>query len=116
MLIQLNSNGKDSTGIVTITTKGKPFKTLESKGKAMPVELDLNSYYLVKFTRPGYITKIVYVDTKVPSGREQTEFVKFTCFVDLFKEDGKTKASAKPAGGIKYNAEMKDFDEDKTYN
>jgi hypothetical protein len=110
--IQLNNNGKDSTGLITITTKSRSFKTIKSKGNPIPIELNFNSYYLIKCTRPGYITKIVYIDTKVPDGREQKEFAKFNLFINLFEEDGKTKPSDKPVGGIKYNVKYEDFDEE----
>ena len=110
---KLHINGQDSTGLITITKNGKPFKTIQSSGIKYPLALDLNSYYLFKCTKPGYITKIVFFDTKVPGRNEKDDFAKFTCFVELFKEDGKTKPADKPIGGVKYSNELKDFDYDK---
>jgi len=115
MTFLLYINGQDSTGLITITKNGKPFKTINSDGMVYSMALDLNSKYLFKCTKPGYVTKTVFFNTKVPIGNEKDEFALFKCTVDLYKEDGKTQPYEKPVGEIKYNKKLKDFDYFKNY-
>ena len=113
VFVLVNANGNDSTSAVTITANSKPYKTLASTGRALPLDLDLNTYYLVKCTRAGYQDKTIVIDTKVPKGRELQKFAQFNCYVTLLKNNN-TKPTNKPIGGVKYNPTINEFDQDQS--
>lgn len=110
--ITVQSEGGDSTGItINVSKNKKPDKIIKYEGAHFPVALDLNSYYLLKFSKTGFITKAVYVNTKIPKGREKDDFARFIMDVVL-KKKTKDKSSdyINFVGGIKYDTTAQDFD------
>ena len=109
--IKLYTQDADSTsGIIKITKNGNFFKKINSDGNRYPIELDLNSNYLFKCSKKGYNTKVVYIDTSVPAGREKEEFANFIIDVELQKKvKGEKIDSSIPIGGVEYIPTEGDF-------
>lgn len=110
--IEVTMPGFDSTGaLITITKNGAHYQTILSEGIRYPVALDFNANYLITCSKKGFTPKVVYFDTKVPSGREKGDFAKFLMTVELHKIiKGKKIYSSKPVGGVKFNSEDDDFE------
>ncbi len=92
---------------VTITRKGEPFKILDPGQGETSVELPLGYEYLFAFSKLGYVTENIYIDTHVPENREKGTFKKQNFKVELEKERDKE------AGGdirLAYNMKLEDFD------
>jgi hypothetical protein len=107
----LSIPGDSAGGTINITKEGNPYKKINSEGVSYPVALDFNSRYLVECSKNGYTTKVIYINTAIPDGREKEEFAKFTATIELHKVvKGKMTDATKPVGGIKYNTAFGDFD------
>lgn len=102
--------------LVTITRDGKPYRVIDpNKGKYF-IDLELNSEFTFTFTKPGYITKAVIVDTHIPNGREKDDFAKFTAEVNLnLQPKDEIVTYSQPVGRIKYSGAAGDFDFDHDY-
>ena len=100
-------NGDLKNSQVTITRKGEPFKILDPAQGETTVELPLGYEYLFAFTKLGYVTENIYIDTHVPENREKRTFKKQNFKVELEKERDKESG-----GDIKlaYNMSLQDFD------
>lgn len=111
--VKIALDGPDSTGVINLMKGGKVVKSILAKEtESIPMSLDLNSYYLIKCSKTRYTTKIVYVDTKVPAGREKEEFANFTITVVLLRNvNPKEKEPTKPIGGVAYSKVTADFDQ-----
>ncbi len=103
---------------ITITKNGAPYKVLDPNGGAkFNVDLELGAEFLFTYTKMGYITKSVVVDTHIPEGREKEEFAKFTADVEIIKQpEGQLITYTQPVGRIKYSMNAGDFDFDKDYS
>jgi hypothetical protein len=104
------SDGDSTGGKINITKNGSSFKIISSEGIKYPLSLDLNSKYVMKCSKNGFVTKVVYIDTHIPAGREKEDFAKFTATVELFKTDQGKADSEKRVGEIKYSKVDGDFD------
>jgi len=112
--INLSMPETDSTGgIIEISKNGISCATIYPKGKETIFSLDLDKYYLLKFSKNGFTSKVVYFDTKVPVGREKEEFAKFTVDVELKKTPKGRPDKIKTVGGVKYDSIIGDFDKSK---
>lgn len=111
----VQKGGLDNS-LITITKNGGTYRVIDpSKGK-YPVELELGAEYVMTFTKPGYITKAVMVDTHVPKGRENEEFAKFLAEVELeMQPPDQVITYSQPVGRIKYSNQSSDFDFDNDY-
>jgi hypothetical protein len=133
LFISLSSNAQDAAvftvrlkmeveegtlehALITITKNGKPDRVIDpSKGK-YNIDLDLGAEYALAFTKMGYVSKTVIIDTHVPKGREQDEFAKFSATVELAKQpENEVVTYSQPVGRIKYSMMAGDFDYDKDY-
>lgn len=113
------SFGKTSVSHSTITIyidSTSVFRDLQSdaNGRCM-FPLPLQRVYLIKFSNPGFVTKIIEVDTRVPQNMEANYLFEFS--IDLFEEITELDVSMlkKPVGKIIFNARTNLFDYDQNY-
>jgi hypothetical protein len=109
-------SGSLENALITITKNGKTDRVIDPNKGKYSVDLDLGAEYALVFTKMGYITKTVMIDTHVPNGREKEEFAKFTATVELAKQpEDEVITYSQPVGRIKYSVPFGDFDFDKDY-
>ncbi|MFL5763420.1 MAG: hypothetical protein ACJ77K_05705 [Bacteroidia bacterium] len=108
--------GSLDNSLITITKSGQTYRTIDpSKGK-YNIDLELGGDYLMTFTKTGYITKQVMVNTAVPNGREDDDFAKFIAEVSLEKQpEDQVITYSQPVGRIKYIPADNDFGFDNDY-
>ncbi len=100
-------DGDLKNSLVTITRRGEPFKILDPGKGENTAELPLGYEYTFAFTKLGYITQNVIIDTHVPENRERGKFRKQIFSVELGKErDKDVQYNIKLA----YNMDIADFD------
>lgn len=108
--------GGMENALITITKNGSPYKVIDSKSK-YNLDLELGADFLLTFTKPGYITKSLAVDTHVPSGHEKDEFNQYIATVELAKQPEDQEITyTQPVGKIKYAQVEGQFDADKDYS
>lgn len=56
-----------------------------AKKNTFELDLDLDSYYTIRVSKPGYCEKTVYLDTHMPP--DQVKYDAYKCFVNLEPED-----------------------------
>lgn len=99
-------DGDMKNALVTITMRNEPYKVLDpTKGEEV-VDLPLGYEYEFKFTKLGYATKSIIIDTHVPEHREERAFKKQHFKVELEKEPNGGQSNVKLA----YNMKIADFD------
>jgi hypothetical protein len=108
--------GKLDNSLISITRDGQPYKVIDpSKGK-YKLDLEMGSNFVFTFTKPGYVTKAVIVDTHIPKGREAEYFNEFGADVTLEPQpEDKIITYSQPVGKIKYSNVSGDFDFDNDY-
>lgn len=108
--------GKLDNSLITITRNGQPYRVIDpNKGKYV-LDLELNSDFVFAFTKMGYISKSVIIDTHVPKGREEEYFNEFIAEVTLEPQpEDKIITYSQPVGKIKYANASGDFDYDNDY-
>jgi hypothetical protein len=106
--IEMKVKGGDMKNAqVTVTRKNEPFKILDPAKGETTIEVPLGYEYLFTFTKLGYITQYIIIDTHVPENREIKPFRKQEFKVELQKESSKeTSENIKLA----YNMGLADFD------
>jgi hypothetical protein len=100
-------DGDLKNSLVTIARKDAPFKVLDPGKDENTVELPLGYEYVFTFTKLGYTSQNIYVDTHVPEKRENEEFKKQVFKVELEKEPNK---EARSNIKITYSMAINDFD------
>lgn len=106
--IAMKVKGGDlKNALVTVTRKNEPFKILDPSKGETTIEVPLGYEYLFTFTKLGYITQYIIIDTHVPENRELKPFKKQEFKVELQRESSKDVAE-----NIKltYNMGLADFD------
>jgi hypothetical protein len=112
---QVESGNLDNA-LITITKDGRADRVIDPNKGKYSVDLDLGAEYALVFTKMGYVTKTVIIDTHVPNGREKEDFAKFTATVELAKQpEDEVITYSQPVGRIKYSMQNGDFDFDKDY-
>ncbi|MDF2438508.1 MAG: hypothetical protein K0Q95_2884 [Bacteroidota bacterium] len=107
--------GGMENALITITKNGTPYRVIDSKAK-YKLDLELGAEFLLVFTKPGYITKSIAVDTRVPNGREKEEIREYIATVELAKQPEDQEITyTQPVGRIKYSTMESEFDADKDY-
>lgn len=99
-------DGDLKNALVTITRKGEPFNILDPGKGETSVELPLGYEYQFSFTKLGYVTQNVYIDTHVPENREKGTFRKQIFKVVLVKE----REDDRPDVRLAYSMDIEDFD------
>ncbi|MCW3083723.1 MAG: hypothetical protein JWP12_1089 [Bacteroidetes bacterium] len=109
-------HGGLENSLITITRDGKPYRVIDPNKGKYNIDLELGSEFSFTFTKPGYITKVVIVDTHVPNGREKEEFAKMVSEVSLQPQpEDQIVTYSQPVGKIKYTMARGDFDFDNDY-
>lgn len=112
--------GKKNISDVLITVHldtSEVFNTLQSDGKgSCSFQLLLHKNYTVRFSKEGYVTKIITVDTKLPKYLDKNYLFAFSA--ELFEEIPEVNVSVlkKPIAKIAYNPFKKNFDYDYKYS
>ncbi|MES2284443.1 MAG: hypothetical protein V4547_02060 [Bacteroidota bacterium] len=114
-------NGDLKNSQITITKTEAPYIVIEPNKEGDAVDLPLGFEYTITFTKMGYNTKRMLVDTHVPENREKGDFERQIADVTLEKLSGKLEDNyVQMIGKIKYSMTKADFDkvpaakEDKT--
>ena len=82
------------------------------------VDLDLNKDYIFEFTKDGYVTKKININTNVPDKYADKYFTPIFFAVELFQQydEVNTIVFTKPVGLIKFYDKVGDFDYDVDYS
>jgi hypothetical protein len=108
--------GKLENALITITRDGQPYRVIDPNKGKYKLDLELNSNFVFVFTKMGYISKSVIVDTHVPKGREAEYFAEFLAEVTLEPQpEDQIITYSQPVGKIKYSVPAGDFDYDNDY-
>ena len=109
-----NGDYKDCS--IRLTRNGKDAGTISGK-KNLRFKLDFNYDYLLAFSKPGYITKKITVNTTVSPEREQQSFEPYMIGVKLFKqyEGINIVVYNQPVAKIRFNPVIDNFDYDVDY-
>lgn len=106
--IAMKVKGGDlKNALVTVTRKNEPFKILDPAKGENTIDIPLGYEYLFTFTKLGYTTQYIIVDTHVPENRETKPFRKQEFKVELQKESSKETADNKK---LAYKKSIDDFD------
>lgn len=99
---------KNNTTGETNTVAGAP---------KLDLSLKINSDYVISFSKPGYITKRIAINTNTPVDRASQGFYPFNFEVVIFKQyDGvNIVIFNQPVGKISFNRLIDDFDYDTDY-
>jgi len=96
---------------ITITKTGAAYLVIEPNKEGDAVDLPLGFEYTITFTKRGYNTKRILVDTHVPENREKGDFERQVSEVSLEKISGKLEDNyVQLIGKIIYNKIKADFD------
>lgn len=107
-------NGDLKNSQITITKTDAPYIVVEPNKEGDAVDLPLGFEYTITFTKMGYNTKRMLVDTHVPENRERGDFERQISEVTLEKLSGKLEDNyVQMIGKIKYSMSKADFDFDK---
>jgi hypothetical protein len=109
-------NGNFMETIVTIKKDGATVFTMPGK-ENMKVKLQFNNDYVLSFSKPGYITKSIAVNTDVPPERMAQAFEPYKIGVKLFRqyEGVNIVVYSQPVARIYFNPSLDDFDYDVDY-
>lgn len=78
-------NGNFDASMVYVRRDNKTVITVKGK-RNLELRLDFNAEYVVDFTKPGYITKTIEINTRVPEKRRKNGFEPYKIGVRLFKQ------------------------------
>lgn len=79
------------------------------------IQLDLNKSYLLEFSKPGFMERLILVDTKVPEGKSHKRFT-YDFEIEMpFRYCDTGSYAVQPVARIIYNNEDGNFDYDLEY-
>ncbi len=109
-------NGDFDQAIVYLRRGGETVGAFKGQ-KNMNMRLEYNAEYQLDFTKPGYITKSISVNTSVPEERRKFGFDSYKIGVRLFKQyEGVNIAIYnQPVASIKYLPELDEIGYDTDY-
>jgi hypothetical protein len=84
---------------------------------ALPIfiQLDLNKSYLLEFSKPGFLERLVLIDTKVPNGKKNKHF-SYEFEIEMpFRYCDTGAYAIQPIARIIYDNESGEFNYDKEY-
>jgi hypothetical protein len=112
----VNGGGLENA-LITITKNGSPYRVIDPSKSKYKLDLELGAEFLLVFTKQGYITKSLLVDTHVPNGREKEEIREYIATVELAKQpEDQVITYTQPVGRITYSNLEGEFDADKDYS
>ena len=109
-------NGDFNETIVYLRRGGETVGAFKGQ-KNMNMRLEYNADYQLDFTKPGYITKSIHVNTTVPEERRKYGFDSYKIGVRLFKqyEGVNIVIYNQPVASIKYLPELDEIGYDTDY-
>jgi hypothetical protein len=109
-------NGNFQQTVVTVKKDGATIFTVPGK-TYLKIRLEFNNDYVLSFSKPGYITKMIAVNTAVPPERMAQSFEPYKIGVKLFRQyDGvNIVVFNQPVARIHFNPSIDDFDYDVDY-
>lgn len=109
-------NGNYDNSLVVLKKNGETVFTLPGE-KNMRLKLECDNNYVVAFSKPGYITKQIQVDTRAPEERRRQGFDPYKIGVRLYKQYSGINIVVynQPVASIRYMASLDDFGYDTDY-
>lgn len=109
-------NGDFDQSLVYLRRGGQTVGAFKGQ-KNMNIRLEYNAEYQLDFTKPGYITKSIHVNTAVPEERRKFGFDSYKIGVRLFKQyDGvNITIYNQPVASIRYLPELDEIGYDTDY-
>ncbi|MBK9637218.1 MAG: hypothetical protein IPO63_05180 [Bacteroidetes bacterium] len=108
--------GNMSEVIVKVKKDGKDAFT-QSGASKMRFKLDFNKKYTLIFSKPGYISKTIEVNTKAPAGRISSGFDPYKIGVKLFLQNQENMVIYNQAvAQIKYDQNLDEFNFETDYS
>lgn len=109
-------NGDFDQALVYLRRGGQTVAAFKGQ-KNMNIRLEYNAEYQLDFTKPGYITKSIHVNTAVPEERRKLGFDSYKIGVRLFKQyDGvNITIYNQPVASIRYLPELDEIGYDTDY-
>ncbi len=102
--------------VVKVRKDGKDAFT-QSGASKMRFKFDYNRKYSLIFTKPGYITKTIEINTNAPSSRITQGFDPYKIGVKLFLQNEENKVVYnQPVAHIKYDQNLDEFNFDTDYS
>lgn len=112
-------NGSAKEGEIKLYENGNFVETyVADRSGKFKVDLDINNDYIFEFSKDGYVTKKININTKVPEGSEDKRFTPIYFSVELFRQhdDVNIIVFTQPVGVIKFYESIGDFDYDVDYS
>ena len=109
-------NGNYDQSLVVLKKNGETVFTLPGE-KNLRLKLEFNEDYVVAFSKPGFITKQVRVDTRVPAERLELGFDPYKIGVRIYKqyEGVNIVVYNQPVACVRFMASLDDFGYDTDY-
>ncbi|MBK7964072.1 MAG: hypothetical protein IPK10_01270 [Bacteroidetes bacterium] len=108
--------GNMSDVVIKVKKEGKDAFT-QSGASKMRFKLDFNKKYTLIFTKPGYISKTIEVNTKAPSGRISAGFDPYKIGVKLFLQNQENMVIYNQAvAQIKFDQNLDEFNFETDYS
>jgi hypothetical protein len=102
--------------VIKVKKDGKDAFTQNGSSK-LRFKLDFNKQYTLIFTKPGYITKTIQINTKAPSARISNGFDPYKIGVKLFLQNAENMVIYnQPVANIKYDQNLDEFNFDTDYS
>jgi len=102
--------------VVKVKKDGKDAFT-QSVASKMRFKFDFNRKYTLVFTKPGYITKTIEINSKAPAARISQGFDPYQIGIKLFKQGEENKIVYNQAvAHIKYDQNLDEFNFDTDYS
>ncbi|HKL08122.1 MAG TPA: cell envelope integrity protein TolA [Bacteroidales bacterium] len=112
-------NGSPKDGSIKLYENGQLIEnyTSDRSGK-INVDLDLNKDYILEFSKEGYVTKKININTEMPDEYLDKRYAPIRFAVDLFQQydEVNTVVFTQPVGIIKFYENIGDFDYDVDYS
>ncbi len=112
-------NGSPKDGEIKLYENGRLVETyISDRSGKMKVDLDLNKDYILEFSKEGYVTKKININTEMPEEYLNNRFAPIRFAVDLFQQydEVNTVVFTQPVGVIKFYEQIGDFDYDVDYS
>ena len=115
--IKLEVEKGDMDGVVVKVKKDGKDAFTQSGASKMRLKLDFGKKYTLIFTKNGYITKTIEVNTKAPSARIAQGFDPYRIGVKLFLNDTQNSVMYnQPVAQIKYDQNLDEFNFETDYS
>ncbi|MBL7964320.1 MAG: hypothetical protein JNM31_10820 [Flavobacteriales bacterium] len=111
-------NGSLEGARVVVYKNGQKDRVRTADLSRFSMDLEIGQTYILSFEKPGFVTKKLSFDTRVPPSAAGNNFVPFEFSVSLFKQydDLNLVVFNQPVGMIKFDAGKDDFEYDTDYS